>query len=69
MNTGVVHDDDRVWSRERVHCVKESINETVEFLGSIWMVLHCEVKDPIEGECGKDGIARGLSAKDGGIVR
>jgi len=32
------------------------------------MVFDCEVEDPIEGECGEDGIAIGLLARDGGIV-
>ena len=68
MNAGVVHDDDRVRSGERVHHIQKSIDKTVKLLGSVWMVFCRKVQDPIEGKSGKNGIASGLLAKEGGAA-
>ena len=57
MDTGVVHDNDRVGARELVHIVKESIDETVEFLRSVRVILHSKMDDPIKGEGRKDRVA------------
>ena len=54
MDTGIIHDDDRVQTREWIHVVEKSINETIELFCSIRMVFNSEVEDPIERESGKN---------------
>lgn len=58
MNACIVHDDNRIWQRERVHDVQKSVDETIEFPGCKWMVFNGEVQDSVERKCGKYGIAR-----------
>jgi hypothetical protein len=57
MNTGVVHDNDRVGTRILIHVVEESINKTIEFLCSIGVVLDSKMEDPIKREGRKNRVS------------
>lgn len=57
MDTGIIHNDDRVGTRELVHVVQESIDKTVELFCGVRVVLNSKMEDPIEREGRKNRVA------------
>ena len=57
VDAGVVHDNYWVGVGELIHVVKESVDKTVEFLRSVWVVFNSKVENPIMGESRKNRVS------------
>ena len=50
----IVHHKDRVWSRKRVHPIKECVHKTGEIGSCIWLFLYSKMEHTTEGYGRKD---------------